>query len=338
MNNGKIGVGVIGCGYWGPNLIRVFNELEPCEIKSICDTKQERSDAIAKKYHHIPVTTDYKDLLKRKDIDAVVIATPVSTHYTLAKEALAHDKHVFIEKPMARSSHEAEELVETAEKKKKIVIVGHTFLYSPPVLKVKELIQKGTLGDIYYIDSSRVNLGLLQPDVSVIWDLGPHDISIMLYWLDDFPATVNATGSSYIQKNIEEVSFITLKFASGITAHIHISWLAPCKLRRTTIVGSKSMIVYDDTENVEKVKLYDQGVVKNPENFGEFQLTYRSGDITSPRINTLEPLKLECMDFISSIQSGKKPRSNAGFGLKVVKVLESAQKSLDKQGSCIPVK
>ncbi len=337
MAKNKITVGVVGCGYWGPNLIRVFTEMDEFSVKTVFDLSPAKLAAITKKYRDISAVSDYKAILDDKDIDAVVLATPISTHFALAKEALLKDKHVFIEKPITRSSAEAEELIKIAEERKKVIMVGHTFLYSPPVLKVKELIDNNTIGGIYYIDSSRVNLGLVQPDVSVIWDLGPHDISIILHWLNDEPVEVSATGNSYIQKNIEEVSFITLRFKSGIIAHIHISWLAPCKLRRTTIVGSKRMIVYDDTENVEKVKIYDQGVVKNPENFGEFQLTYRSGDVVSPRIDTKEPLKLECADFASAILTGKEPRSSGKFALKVVKVLEAAQKSLLNKGAAVTI-
>lgn len=335
MEKDKVKIGIIGCGYWGPNLIRVFNEIESCHVKFVCDLKQERLANISRKYQHTNVTDNHNALLNDKDLDAVIISTPVSTHYRLAKEALLKNKHVFVEKPLSDSSAEGEELVSIAEKQGKVLMVGHTFLYSPPVTKVKELIKDNTVGNIYYIDSSRVNLGLFQPDVSVIWDLGPHDVSIILHWLDAEPIAVNAIGSSYVQRNIDEVSFIALKFGNGIIAHINISWLAPCKLRRTTIVGSKNMVVYDDTESVEKVKIYDQGVVKNPEDFGEFQLTYRSGDIVSPHINNTEPLKLECLDFLAAIQTGKKPESDGKFGLKVVKVLEAAQESLKNKGAAI---
>lgn len=327
-----IKIGIVGCGYWGPNLIRNFHEIDSCEVKYICDTRPEKLKGICKKYPSIKGITDYRDMLKDKEVNAIVLATPVSTHYQLAKKALLNDKHVLIEKPLATNIQEAKELIALAKKKKKILMVGHTFLYTPAVLKVKELIINKTVGDIYYIDSSRVNLGLFQPDVSVVWDLGPHDISIILYWLDEEPIEVHATGSSFIQKNINEVAFITLKFKSGVTAHIHISWLAPCKLRRTTVVGAKSMVVYDDTESVEKVKIYDQGVIKNPENYGEFQLTYRAGDVVSPRLDTIEPLQRECLDFISSIQTGKEPKSNSQFGLKVVKVLEYAERSIKNNG------
>jgi predicted dehydrogenase len=330
-------IGIIGYGYWGPNLVRNFNEIEACAIKTLCDKKASKLKELSKKYPAIKTTQDYKDILNDKEIDAVVIATPVSTHYSLAKEALMNGKHVFIEKPIAKSSAEAQELISLADKKKKKILVGHTFLYSPSVMKVKELLDKKEIGDIYYINSSRVNLGLFQPDVSVLWDLGPHDLSIILYWLNDRPVEVYATGSSYIQKNIEEVTFLTLKFKSGIMAHIHMSWLAPAKLRRTTIIGSEKMVIYDDTESVEKVKIYDQGVVKNPEDFGQFQLTYRAGDVISPHIDIVEPLRSECMDFINAIRNNTEPKSDARFGLEVVKIIEAAQQSMQSRGTAVKI-
>ncbi len=337
MTSSTVKVAVVGCGYWGPNLIRNFNDLDACELHTVCDMKQDKLVSVARKYPQVRTSKEYNDILNDPSIDAVAISTPVSTHFRLAKEAFLHDKHVFIEKPIARSSGEAEELIELAAKKQKVLMVGHTFLYSPPVLKVKELIDNATIGTIYYIDSSRVNLGLFQPDVSVIWDLGPHDTSIILHWLDDEPVEVNAIGGSYIQRSIEEVAFMTLRFKSGVVAHLHLSWLAPCKLRRTSIVGSKRMVIYDDTESVEKVKIYDQGVVKNPEDFGEFQLTYRSGDVISPHLSTTEPLKLECSDFVASIIKGTSPKSDGLFGLRVVKVLEAAQRSIEQKGAAVKI-
>jgi len=327
-----INVGVIGCGYWGPNLIRNFYEISLSRMSICCDLERERLKYISSRYP-IKTTNNYKEILSDPDIDAVVIATPISTHFKLAKEALLAGKDVLVEKPLATSSEEAEELIELSEFKNRVLMVGHTFEYSPPVLKVKELISKGEIGDVYYIASSRVNLGLYQPDNCVIWDLGPHDVSILLFWLNTEPVSVSARGSCCIKKDIEDVAFITIKFSNGVIAHLHLSWLSPCKLRKVTVVGSKKMIVYDDTESVEKVKVYNNGVVvKNPETFGEFQLTYRTGDVVSPKVESIEPLKSEVTHFLECIINGNTPRSDGRDGLRVVKVLEAAQRSLKNDG------
>lgn len=333
-----VNLAVVGYGYWGPNLVRNFNEISDCKLVYVCDLNDEKLRLVKAKYSHIRATKNYKEVVQDQEIDGVVLSTPVSTHFSLAKEALRNGKHVLVEKPLCTTVKDAEFLVNLVEQKKKILMVSHTFLYSPPVIKIKELISRKIVGKIYYIDSSRVNLGLFQPDVSVLWDLGPHDISIILYWLEQMPIEVACQGKSYVRKEIEEVAFITTYFPDGTAVHIHISWLAPCKLRRTVIVGSKRMIVYDDTEPVEKVKIYNQGVAKNPESFGEFQLTYRSGDIVSPHLEAVEPLKMECLDFIRAIETGEKTKSDGQNGLRIVKVLEAAEKSLKNKGALIKIK
>src|SRR3989339_427050 len=296
-----IKIGIIGYGYWGPNLVRNFHELNDSQVAYISDLNEKNLASAKQKYKDAILTKNYLDLLNDKSVDGVVIATPVSTHFKLIKEALEHDKDVLVEKPLCTSVEEAEKLIALSQKKKKIVLVSHTFLYSPPVIEMKKLIGQKTLGDIYYIDSSRVNLGLFQPDVSVIWDLAPHDVSIISYWLDSTPEAVSCQAQSFIRKSIHEVAYTSIFFKNKTLAHLHTSWLAPCKLRRTVLIGSEKMAIYDDIEPVEKIKLYNKGVEKNPETFGEFQLSYRSGDILSPHIQAAEPLKIECMDFLNSI-------------------------------------
>ncbi len=325
-------IGVIGTGYWGPNIIRNVADLPDTKLHAICDLQQERLKPYQNRYPSTRLFKDHHIMLGDPALDAVAIATPVSTHYRIAKDVLLAGKHVFVEKPLSMFGREADHLVALAKKKKRILMVGHTFLYSPPVQKIKSLIDQGTLGNIYYLNSSRVNLGLFQPDVSVFRDLAPHDISIFLYWLDQDPLWVCAEGSSHVRKKILEVGFATLGFPKGILAHLHVSWLAPSKLRMTTIVGSKRMVLYDDAASNEKVKIFDQGVVRNPETFGEFQLTYRSGDILSPHLDAREPLRLQMLAFIQAIHTGKPPINDGRFGARVVRVLEALEASSHQPG------
>jgi predicted dehydrogenase len=330
-----IRVALIGYGYWGPNHARVFNELPNCKLVYICDKQNAKLQKAKQKYPNLKFTTDYRVIKKDNSIDAVVIATPVSTHYLLAKEFLTSGKHVLVEKPMTNNLEYANELLSLSLKMKKLLMVGHIFLYNPAVIKIKKLIDNKYFGKLYYIDSTRINLGLFQPDVSVIWDLAAHDVSTICFWLNSAPKAVGAVGKCYIRKNIEEVAYLTLFFDENILSHIHVSWLAPVKLRKTIIVGKKRMAVYDDTEVAEKVKIYNCGVVKNPETFGEFQLTYRSGDIISPKVEPLEPLKLECSEFIQCIENNKTNHFTAINGLKVVKILSAAEKSLQSSGKVV---
>ena len=328
-----IKIGLVGAGYWGKNLIRNIMESNEAALNIVCDIDKNKLMRVKKRYPGVKITTNYLNLVNDKSIDAVVISTNVNSHHNLAKKAIKDGKHVFVEKPMAETVEKAEELVELANNNKLTLMVGHTFLYSPPVIKIKEILQNNGIGKVYYISSSRVNLGIHQKDVSVIFDLAPHDFSILSYWLDEVPIKVSCIGYDYIQKGIPDVAFINLIFASGIIAHIEVSWLAPSKLRRTTIVGKKKMILYDDTESTEKVKIYDEGVdVIKPKSFGEFQLSYRVGDIVSPRIEPSEPLAEEVSHFCKCIKTGKKPRSDGVNGLKVVKVLEAAERSLHNSG------
>ena len=328
---------VVGLGYWGPNLVRNIQEMPDAELVAVCDMREDALETIARRYPAVTTTTSFDDIVEDDGIDAVVIATPVSTHHPLALKALNAGKHVFIEKPLAASSEEARELMETADERGLVLMPGHTFLYSPPVNTIRELIASGDIGEVYFISTSRVNLGLHQADVSVAWDLGPHDFSILRYWLGETPRHVSAMSRSCVIPDIPDVAFINLEFPSGTIAHVELSWLAPSKLRRTTIVGSRKMIVYDDTSN-EPVRVFDRGVnLPNPETFGEYQLTYRAGDIVSPHVPAAEPLFLELSDFCTAIRTGEEPRSSAEIGLDVVRIIESVDASLEADGARVGV-
>jgi predicted dehydrogenase len=328
---------IVGLGYWGPNLVRNLHELPGAEAVVVCDLEPQALESIARRYPAIETTTCYADVLADDRIDAVVIATPVSTHFPLADAALDAGKHVFIEKPLAASSAEAEALIAKADEANLVLMPGHTFLYSPAVMMIRDLIASGELGEIYFISTSRVNLGLHQSDVSVAWDLGPHDFSILHYWLGETPTHASALSRGCIIPTIPDVAFIDLEFPSGTVAHVELSWLAPSKLRRTTIVGSRKMIVYDDT-SPEPVRVFDSGAeLPNPESFGEYKLTYRTGDIVSPRMEVAEPLFREMDDFCTAIRTGSVPRSSAQLGLEVVRMIEAVDASLELDGARVGV-
>lgn len=331
----KINVAVIGCGYWGPNLIRNFSQIPDCEMKICCDLSDQNLRRMLTLYPSITTTTCIEEILNDESIHAVAIATPVYTHLDLGKKCLEHGKHVLIEKPMASSINQCIELIKIAETHHRILMVGHTFEYTAAVNKTKEIIKSGELGEIYYISCTRVNLGLFQPDINVIWDLAPHDISIILYILEQFPTTVNGQGKAHFKKEIEDVATITLDFPNGGIAFIHNSWLDPDKIRRITIVGSKKMLVYDDISQNEKIKIYDKGINAPPyyDSYAEFHFSYRYGDIYTPRINENEPLRKECEHFIECIRRNSKPRSDGYSGLRVVTILEAANKSLRNGGA-----
>jgi predicted dehydrogenase len=325
-------IGVVGLGYWGPNIVRVLHDLSEVEIVWACDVREDARARLARRYPAVHTTSDYTEILDDESIDAVVVATPVRTHHELAAAALERRKHVFVEKPLAGSVAEANGLVARANDNGVVLMPGHTFLYSPPVNAARELIQSGELGRIYFITMSRVNLGLHQSDASVVWDLGPHDFSILRYWLEETPTKVSALSRACIFTDVPDVAFINLEFASGTIAHIELSWLAPSKLRRTAVVGSQKMLVYDDTSN-EPIRIFDSGAnVPDPETFGEFRLTYRSGDIVSPRVDVTEPLQLELDDFCSAVRNGGDPRSSARIGLDVIQITEAVDRSLAHGG------
>jgi predicted dehydrogenase len=326
---------VVGVGYWGPNLVRNLHELAEADVVCVCDRRPEALHAIGRRYPSPTLTTNFADVLSQENVEAVVIATPVGSHYQLAEAAINAGKHVFVEKPMAGSQEQALALTELARTADRVIMPGHTFLYSPPVDLVHRLIASGALGEIYFISMSRVNLGLHQPDVSVVWDLGPHDISILRYWLDDMPTQVTAMSRGCVVPTIPDVAFVNLRFGAGLLAQLELSWLAPSKLRRTAVIGSEKMVVYDDT-STEPVRIFDSGVsLPDPETFGEYRLTYRTGDIVSPRVDPTEPLALEMLDFCSAIRWGGSPRSSAAIGVDVVRIVEAADRSIAAGG--VPV-
>jgi predicted dehydrogenase len=328
-------VAVVGLGYWGPNLVRNLHEVPEAEVVAVCDARPEALATIGRRYPALRQTTEFEQILGDETIDAVAIATPVSSHFPLARAALEAEKHVFVEKPLAASSTEAIELIGLADAAGLVLMPGHTFLYSPPVEAIRSYIHKGELGDVYFVSTSRVNLGLHQPDVSVAWDLGPHDFSILRYWLAETPTHVTALSRGCILPSTPDVAFINLEFPSGTIAHVELSWLAPSKLRRTTIVGSRKMVVYDDT-SIEPVRVFDSGVMpKNPETFGEYKLTYRTGDIVSPHVDVAEPLAVEMADFCMAIRTGSAPRSSPELGLEVVRIIEAVDASLEQNGARI---
>lgn len=316
-------VGLVGLGYWGPNLARVLANNERCEFSACCDLDPKKLGKITRQYPSLQGFPDYDDLLK-SNIDAVVIATNIGTHYELAKRALMRGKHVFVEKPLADSSDKASELTRIGHFSRRILMTGHTFIYSPPVVKVKELIESGKLGALRYISVSRVNLGLYQNDVDVIWDLAVHDLSILLYWLGENPTEAWSFGRACIHTK-RDVAFLWYKFPSGVIASCEVSWLAPQKMRRTCVIGSDKMVVYDDTDPGEKVKVFERGVnVAAPSDFGEFQLTYRLGDVISPNLANVEPLAVEIEHFLKCIETGEAPITNGEFGTDVVRAIEIA--------------
>ncbi|MGZ6616045.1 MAG: Gfo/Idh/MocA family protein [Solirubrobacteraceae bacterium] len=332
-----LNVAVIGLGYWGPNLIRSLHQLPQVAGLWACDLRTDRLEALSRRFPSTTVTTSYDAVLANPAIDAVLIATPISTHHKLAAAALKARKHVFVEKPLAASTEEVLSLMELAARADRVLMPGHTFLYSPPVIMIQSLIESGELGELYFISTSRVNLGLHQPDVSVAWDLGPHDFSILRHWLKETPARVGALARGCIIPGIPDVAFIDLEYASGTLGHVELSWLSPSKLRRTTIVGSRKMVIYDDT-STEPVRVFDSGAnLPNPASFGEFRLTYRTGDILSPRVEAAEPLYRELEDFCAAILEGTTPRSSAELGLDVVRTVEAVDASLACGGSRVNV-
>lgn len=332
-----LNVGIVGLGYWGPNLLRVLGESETTELTWICDRDEDRLDTIGRRAPSARRTTDFADLLADDELDAICIATPVFSHAPLARQALRAGKHVFVEKPLADSTADADELIELAHEERLVLMCGHTFLYSPPVQYVGEQIRSGQLGDIYFVTASRVNLGLHQRDVSVIWDLAPHDFSILLSWFDERPTSVRASGRDSIVKGVYDVAFIQLEFPSGLVANVEVSWLAPSKLRRTAIVGSERMVLYEDGAR-EPVRIFDSGVVyQDPETFGEYHLSYRSGDIVSPRIAAYEPLAAQMQDFAGFCREGRWDHPHRELGRDVVALLEAADRSLTTGGDAVLV-
>lgn len=331
---GTIRIGVIGYGYWGPNLVRNFVEIPTSKVVGVADLDQERLEHVQRCYPQVMVTTDYQELF-RLGLDALVVATPPATHFRLTRDGLMHDLHVLVEKPLTIASTDAQELIDFAEERGCILMVGHTFVYNPAVRALKGIISSGEIGDIHYVDAVRVGLGLFQQDSNVLWDLAPHDISILRYILGSDPISVSARGTACVLDGIEDVAYMNLLFPDNVLAHIHVSWLDPCKVRRITLVASRKMVVYDDVETLEKLKIYDKGVERPPytNTFGDFQFAYRYGDITIPNLRYTEPLRLECSHFLESISTHKRPETDGYDGLKVLRIIEAAQKSLRNSGS-----
>jgi predicted dehydrogenase len=334
MKNG-INVGVVGCGYWGPNLIRNFRALGDCRMKMMCDVSEQRLKHLRNLYPEVEGETNYEHMLNGADLDAIVIATSVKYHFPMAKASLLAGKHTLIEKPLASSTAECEELIEIAERNGLILMVGHTFLYSPAVRRIKEIVDAGDIGEILYICTRRLNLGLYQKDINVAWDLAPHDISVILHILQDQPLSVNCRGSAHVTPGIEDVTAMSLQFSKGRSAIVQSSWLDPRKIREMTIVGSKRMIVYDDVVSQEKIKIFDARVERPPhyDTFAEFHYAYHYGDIYAPYIRQDEPLKTECQHFLDSIRNSTTPLTSGRKGLEVVRILEASSKSLKMNGA-----
>ena len=331
-----LNLAIVGVGYWGPNLVRNFISAKNSHILKVCDINKERLNIIQSKYPSLETESDYNTILNDSDIDAVVLATPIESHFEMAKQALQAGKHVFVEKPLTMKSIKAEALKNMASDKKLVLMVGHTFLFSPPVLKVSELIKNNELGKIKYIALTRINLGRIKHNTNVLWDLAPHDFSIILEWMQKLPQKIQVMGKAATFEGNVDVAFVNLFYDDDILINIHMSWLSPVKVRQSYIIGDKKMVVYDDTHLSEKVKLYDMGVdLKEPDTFGEWQLTYRSGDVIIPRLEAYEPLQKECQHFIDCIEKNQKPKSDAEQGIKIVKMIEAAQESLLNGG--IPV-
>ena len=327
-----ISVAVVGYGYWGPNIVRNVMDRPELALWGLCEMDPERVAKFSDRYPGVHTTASFDDVLADPSVDAVSIATPPRTHFPLVRQALEAGKHVLVEKPLATNSVDAEALVDLAERKGLVLMPGHTFLYSPAVNKVRELIDSGELGELYFITSSRMNLGIYQPD-GVVNDLAPHDLSILLYWLQQPVSIVSASGSTVFQDGVPETAFLTLCFEQGLTANVQLSWLAPHKVRQTIVVGSKRMVVYDDAATDGAVRIYDRGFdFTEPSNFGEYQLTYRSGDMLVPRLDAAEPLGLELADFARAITTGEEPRSHAKLGVEIVRILEAAHASLISSG------
>jgi predicted dehydrogenase len=327
-----VGVGMVGLGYWGPNLARVLADDPGIDLLWLCDLDEDRLKAFHRRYPACDVTTDVDRILVDPHVDAVLIATPVFTHYDLAARSLGAGKHTFVEKPLAPSAALADDLLALAYEHGRVLMCGHTFIYSPPVRALKRMLDAHALGDVYFISSSRVNLGLHQRDVSVVWDLGPHDFSILRYWLEEMPLTIRALGRDSIVRGVPDVAFVTMTFPSGIVANVELSWLAPSKLRRTVVVGSEKMAVYDDG-TAEPIRLFDHGVVyQDPETFGQYHLSYRTGDIISPKIDTYEPLAAELADFARAIREGDTTGWEAALARDVVRIAEAADRSMRRGG------
>lgn len=329
--------GVIGYGYWGPNLVRNLFEVPETQVVAVSDMREDRLSLVTSRYPSVAVTTDFRQLLNNPKIDAIAIATPVSTHYDLALQALQSGKHVMVEKPMTSTSEQAIHLIEEAARRNLTLMVDHTFVYTSAVRKIKDIVTSGKLGDILYYDSTRINLGLFQRDVDVIWDLAVHDLAIMDYILPSAPCAVAATGINHVFGGTENLAYITMFFEENVIAHVNVNWLSPVKVRRTLVGGNKQMIVYDDMEPSEKVKVYDKGITINPtsDSLYKAMVGYRSGDMFAPQLDVSEALKVEIQHFAECVRTGAEPITGGQSGLRVVRILESASRSMKQRGRLV---
>jgi predicted dehydrogenase len=328
-----IGIAIIGYGYWGPNLARNFAETEGASLAMVCDADPKRLALAKKRFPALICGADFDEALRNPDVNAVAIATPVHTHYELAKRAINAGKHVLVEKPLTSRVDHAEELVTLAEKKGVVLMVDHVFIYSPPVLKMKELVAQGRLGKLFFIDSVRINLGLFQHDVNVVWDLAPHDLSIVDFLVNRLPVSLSAFGSTHANHDIEDVAYLTLDYGDGLIANFHVNWLSPVKVRQMIIGGSERGLIYNDLHVDEKIKVYDRGidVGSDPNQRSKALISYRSGDVWSPNLATREPLSRMAEDFVTCIKSGQQPVADGQSGLRIVKILDAAQRSIKSQ-------
>jgi predicted dehydrogenase len=336
-----ITIGVIGCGYWGPNLLRNFAENEQAQLRWVCDTDETRLTAMARRYPVARTTTNCRELIDDPELDAIAVVTPVGTHFQIARDALLAGKHVLVEKPLTSTVRAAEELIDLAEKNERTLMVDHTFVYTGAVRKMKEIVKSGELGDLLYFDSVRINLGLFQRDINVIWDLAPHDLSIMDYLIERQPLGLSALGSCHIEPEIENIAYMVMKFPDDFIAHFHFNWLAPVKIRRTLIAGARKMVLYDDIEPTEKVRVYDKGVTtnRNADREADYQtlISYRTGDVWAPKLDATEALRYVVAEFIDAIRNGRKPLTDGEAGLRVVRLLEAAQTSIKRGGQFVEV-
>ena len=329
-------VGLVGCGYWGPNLARNLHQIPQTELAMCCDLDSQALSRLHALYPQAAATSDFADMLADEEVQAVVVATPARTHFALARAALEAGKHVLVEKPLAMSSQDAEALIQLAEERQRVLMVGHIFEYHPAVREIRALIDKGHLGDLYYIYSTRVNLGRVQSDINALWSIAPHDVSILNFLLGAMPESVSAHGGTFLNGSVEDVVFLVLGFPGGVLGHVHASWLDPSKVRRMTIVGSRRMVIYDDVAGEGKIKIYDKGVYRKGDDiYGEFQYRVHSGDIAIPKLEMAEPLRIECTHFAECILHGQRPLTDGISGLRVVQVLEAAQASLLRGGTTV---
>ena len=335
-----IGIGVIGYGYWGPNLVRNFAECQGAAVRMVCDLRPAQLEKVQRRYPGVRVTTNPADVWNDPEVDAVVVATPVDRHFELAMASLQAGKHVLVEKPMTSTSEQANRLIDEAAKRRLVLMVDHTFVYTGAVRKMRELLETGELGDVYYYDSVRVNLGLFQHDVNVLWDLAVHDLSIMDFVLGQQPVAVSATGFAHVQGRPENIAYMTMFFDGSLIAHVNVNWLSPVKVRRTLLGGSRRMVVFDDLEASEKIKVYDRGISLNPspENVYQMLIGYRAGDMWAPQIAVSEALTVEAAHFVACIRDGAQPITGGEAGLHVVRLLEAATESMAKQGQLVTLR